>query len=159
MRIRTRRAKGGLAFAAVLLSSAGLSLATAGPASAAYSGKWAAYGNTNPITSSPSTWKCATSKEITADVIAQVCAIKSVSGTARQGAVIVRNNKSSLYSLSAGVGLNDSAHDLLDFWACEPSGVRANSWSVCFGETIGYSGWVDAWGDAAGKDLGLSPDV
>jgi hypothetical protein len=79
---------------AAITAALGLSLATAGPAAATESGTrtqglavaeasgtWRAYGNTNPITSSTSTWKCGSSTTVATNVIAQVCAIRSSSGS------------------------------------------------------------------------------
>ena len=69
---------------AVITAALGLSPATAGPASAA-DGSWRAYGNTNLITSSSSTWKCGSTEQIASNVGVQVCAIRSASGTSVQG--------------------------------------------------------------------------
>ena len=54
--MRVARVVAGLT--AVITAGLGLSLATAGPASATGSGTWRAYGNKNPFTSSSSTWRC-----------------------------------------------------------------------------------------------------
>ncbi|MDV5145844.1 hypothetical protein R1T08_16920 [Streptomyces sp. SBC-4] len=143
---------------AIVTAALGLGLATAGAATAAESGSWRAYGNTNPITSSSSTWRCAGTKVIATDVSAQVCAIRSAGGGAVQGAVIVRNNRSSLYSVAAAMDLYNSSGKL-GAWACSSSGVGANSWSVCFGKTISQSGSVDSVGIANGVNLGVSPKV
>ena len=144
---------------AIITAALGLSLATAGPASAA-DGSWRAYGNTNPITSSSSTWKCASTVKIATSVGAQVCAIRSSSGGAVQGAVIVRNDRDSLYSVSATVGLYNSSGVSIGIWSCPSSGVGANSWSVCFGETLTRSGSVHAQAaTTGGESLGTSPSV
>jgi hypothetical protein len=152
LRIRTRRPAGAtvgqrrrftrrvVASLAVITAFLGLSLATAGTA-AADTGAWKAYGNTNPITSSPSTWECASSRTIASDVIAQVCAIRSESGASAQGAVIVRNNRPSLYVMTAAVDLR-TPDVILGVWHCPSSGVGANSWSVCFGKTLAHRGYV-----------------
>lgn len=124
----------------VITAFLGLSLATAGIA-AADDGVWRSYGNTNPITSSTSTWKCADSRTIASNVVAQVCAIRSPNGKSAQGAVIVRNNRSSLYSMSAAVDLRNS-WEIMGVWHCPSSGVGANSWSVCFGGTRAEQSWV-----------------
>lgn len=163
----TRTGAGSLvAITAVL----GLSLATAGPAAATDAGPaavtdagtWRAYGNTNPITSSPATWRCAGSKTIGASVLAQVCAIRSSTGGSVQAAVIVRNNRSSLYSARADVHLyavNPATR--LGSWECASSGVGANSWSVCFGETLSKpsSVKVNSAGLLNNVGLGQSPNV
>ncbi|MGN9758214.1 hypothetical protein [Streptomyces sp. SD31] len=135
----------------------GTLLVTATPASAA-TGSWRAYGNTNPITSSSSTWRCAGTKALATDVGAQVCAVRSASGASVQGAVIVRNNRSSLYSVAAAMDLYNSSGKLGE-WVCSSSGVGANSWSVCFGQTLSQSGSVDSVGIANGVNLGISPKV
>jgi hypothetical protein len=132
-------------------------LVTTTPAAAA-TGSWRAYGNTNPITSSSSTWHCAGTKTIATSVGAQVCAIRSSGGGSVQGAVIVRNNRSSLYSVQAAMDLYNSSGKL-GAWECSSSGVGANSWSVCFGQTISQSGSVDSVGIANGVSLGVSPKV
>lgn len=143
----------------IITAALGLSLATAGPAAATESGSWRAYGNTNPITSSSSTWHCASTKAIATDVGAQVCAIRSSGGGAVQAAVIVRNNRSSLYSVQAAMDLYTSSGTYLGDWVCSSSGVGANSWSVCFGRTISQSSSVNSVGAANGVDLGISPLV
>ncbi len=137
----------------------GLGLAAAGPAAAAETGSWHAYGNTNPITSSSSTWQCAGSRTVTTDVIAQVCAIRSPGLASVQAAVIVRNNRTSLYSTSATMDLYTPSGAKLGDWACASSGVGAHSWSVCFGRTLPHSGPVNSAGYANGRYLGLSSDV
>jgi hypothetical protein len=115
----------------------GLSLVVAGPAAADdLPGVWKAYGNTNPITSSSSTWRCAPTVALASNVGAQVCAIRS-SGGYVQAAAIVRNNRSSLFATSASTGLSNANGDYLGLtWKCSKSGVAKNSWSVCFGGTI-----------------------
>jgi hypothetical protein len=144
---------------AIVTAALGLSLATAGSASAAETGSWRAYGNTNPITSSSATWRCASTKALATDVGAQVCAIRSSTGASVQAAVIVRNNRSSLYSVGAAMDLYNSSGTKLGAWVCSSSGVGANSWSVCFGRTLSHSGSVDSVGVANGVNLGLSPRV
>jgi hypothetical protein len=142
---------------AVVTAVVGLSLVTASPATAA-TGAWTPYGNTNPISSSNSTWGCARSKALTTNVVAQVCAIRAPGGDAVQAAVIVRNSRSSLYSVSATADLWDEFGEL-DTWECGSSGVGANSWSVCFGRTVADSLLVNSQGSANGVDLGLSSTV
>jgi len=137
----------------------GLSLATAGPAAATDAGAWRAYGNTNPITSSSSTWHCASSQTVATNVLAQVCAIRSSGGGGVQAAVIVRNNRSSLYGAEARMDLYTSSGTRLGDWACASSGVGANSWSVCFGTTLSQSSQVNSVGGLNGVNLGLSPNV
>lgn len=133
-------------------------LLSAGVASAA-TGVWRPYGNTNPITSSPSTWHCASSQPIGSNVVAQVCAVRSASGGAVQGAVVVRNNNAGTYSVSAGMDLRTSSNVSLGNWNCSASGVGGNSWSVCFGDTVTQSSPVDSAGFANSASLGISPYV
>jgi hypothetical protein len=147
------------ALAAVITAFAGLSLVTAGPAAAAEAGYWRAYGNTNPITSSPAEWSCARSKAIATDVLAQVCAVRSPNEVYVQGAVIVRNNRSSLFSTSAAMTVFSGEPRPLGDWVCSSSGVGARSWSVCFGRSFVFRPAVLASGEAKGVDLGVSPYV
>ncbi|MET9634074.1 hypothetical protein ABZX92_42140 [Lentzea sp. NPDC006480] len=65
---------------AVITAFLGLILTTAVPASAT-TGTWVPYGNNNPITGSPSKWVCTASEAISANVVAQVCAIRSGNGS------------------------------------------------------------------------------
>ncbi|UJW28638.1 hypothetical protein L3Q67_25565 [Saccharothrix sp. AJ9571] len=151
----TRRVLAGLtAIVAVVL---GLGLATAGPAAAA-DGVWNAYGNTNPITSSASTWTCGTTVTVAASVVAQSCIVVSPKRKSMQGAVIVRNNKSVLFEANASVSLyRPSGHQVKDTWKCPDSGVGKNSWSVCFGETITFPGSTRAEGTVNYLELPGSP--
>ena len=148
------RAKRTIAVTAVLL---GLTVMTVSPASAA-AGNWKAYGNTNPITSSPHTWVCAGSKAVTTNVVAQVCAIRSASGGSAQGAVIVRNNQSGLFSATALVDLWSAGRGQMGIWECPSSGVGANSWSVCFGrsQSVPSSDPANSFGWAKDKYLGVT---
>ncbi|WP_199548154.1 hypothetical protein [Streptomyces sp. N35] len=137
---------------ATLTATIGLGLATAGSASAD-DGSWRAYGNTNPITSSSSTWKCASTVSLDTSVGAQVCVIRSASGGSVQGAVIVRNNRDSLYRVSATVSLYNSAGVWQGgTWHCAKSGVGANSWSVCYGKTVTTSASRYAQAAATGTE-------
>jgi hypothetical protein len=140
------------------LSLLGLGLVTASPASAA-AGSWKAYGNTNPITSSPHTWKCDASKIISTNVLAQVCVIRSANEELVQGAVIVRNNTNGLFSTSASVKVWNKQPVVLGEWACASSGVATKSWSVCFGRSFPFNPKADATGYANGVFLGDTPDV
>lgn len=142
----TRRVLAGLV--TIVTVALGLSLAIAGPAAAA-TGVWRAYGNTNPITSSDSTWKCGSSEKIGIYTVAQVCAIRSPSGASVQSAVIVRNNSSSVSYAQVWVDL--WTRDVqLNYWECPRSGVGGNSWSVCFGQTLAHRGSVQATASAQG---------
>lgn len=154
--MRVTRAVAGLA--AVIAAVFGLSLATAGPAAAA-NGSWRAYGNTNPITSSTSTWRCTSTTPVAPDVLAQVCAVRAQSGSHVQAAVIVRNNRSILYGATAWADLYSSEIGTLGEWVCPSSGVGANSWSVCFGRTLPHSFPVRSKGSVNGIPLGVSPYV
>jgi hypothetical protein len=123
---------------AIITAALGLSMAAAGPASAA-DGTWVHYGNTNPITSSASTWHCGPTETVNnrPGVVAQVCAVRTAKGDAAQGAVIVRNNNDTSRSVDAWVSLRNSADDsLAGFWDCGTTGVLGHSWKVCFGETL-----------------------
>jgi hypothetical protein len=123
---------------AIATAVLGLSLATAGPAAAADVGKWQHFGNTNPITStrSTNTWRCGSSVTVIAGLIAQACVIRSVNNlTIAQSAVIVRNDRPASYEVSATSDLFWSDGSLAGDWVCGRSGVAANSWSVCFGQT------------------------
>jgi len=150
---------------AVVTAVLGLSLATAGPAAAIdpVSGDWHAYGNTNPISSSSSTWQCTATETIVPGVLTQVCAIRSSSGSSVQTALIVRNNHSTLFFAEVGMHMhaapNQTEGQLLGIWTCSSSGVAAQSWSVCFGQTLTHSGPVWAQADVNGDILGTSPSV
>ncbi|MDQ3789804.1 MAG: hypothetical protein M3422_21505, partial [Actinomycetota bacterium] len=87
--------------ATVLASVIAALLLSAGVASAQQAGVWRAYGNTNPITSSSSTWHCTSTQSIATNVAAQACAVRSAYGSSVQGAVIIRNNRSTLYEVGA----------------------------------------------------------
>jgi hypothetical protein len=116
---------------------------------AQYVGSWRAYGNTNPITSSSSTWACSSTVDVETGIKAQTCAIRSRDGRSVQGAVIVRNNRSSLYTAQSEVRLlthhADGGH-IEGSWECQQSGVGANSWSVCFTLTLTRSEMAEANG-------------
>ncbi|UUU22269.1 hypothetical protein [Streptomyces sp. DSM 40750] len=142
---------------AAITTAMGLSLATAGPAAAADPGTWVRYGNTNPITSSSSTWRCAPTKIITTNVGAQVCAVRTESRLDVQGAVIVRNNKSIDFDARATIDLFGTYS--LGRWECPIDEVKPNSWSVCFGHTERHNGAVDSLGTLNGGTIGVSPMV
>ena len=124
----------GAAFAALALC-----LVTAAPAAAASdSGAWQAYGNNNPIkTTAPWAWFCGSSYPFDTYMLAQACVVRPVSGTGAKAAVIVRNNRSSLYGVQVAMTLNNvSDKQGLGRWVCGNSGVAAHSWSVCYGQPI-----------------------
>jgi hypothetical protein len=73
--------------------------------------------------------------------------------------VIVRNNRSSLYSLDAEVTIRNVFNTVLGTWNCPSSGVAGNSWSVCFGSSFGHTGPVHAYGSAYSVSLGVTGDV
>jgi hypothetical protein len=155
--MRVTRVIAGLAtaIAAVL----GIILATAGSASAAETGTWRAYGNTNPVTSSSSTWHCASTVNVSYTVKAQVCAIRSASGTGVQAAVIVRNNGTGLFVGPASMDLATRTV-YLGRWDCPAGwGVKPGTWSVCFGRTLTQSSPVNSSGNLVGTALGGSPFV
>jgi hypothetical protein len=145
------------AAATVASVALGLSLATATPAAAA-SGQWVRYGNTNPITSSPSTWRCNSSETIATNMVAQVCAVRSANETGVQGAVIVRNNASYGQGARAQVYLGNGT-SAIGNWNCDWGSVWSNSWSVCFGPTLNRTSDHHAWGYANDNYLGDSPFV
>jgi len=144
---------------AVVIGVLGLGLASAGPAAATQAGNWRAFGNTNPITSTSDTtwWSCGHTISVATDVLAQVCVVKNIRGTARQGAVIVRNNRPGLYGAEAAVDLSTIDEGFYDRWICPRSGVGANSWSVCFGSTVLTENGMWAHGGVNGVDLPVSP--
>lgn len=116
----------------------GLGMATAGPAAATGSLNWRNFGGTNPITSSTSTWFCHSSVTIAADVVAQTCMVLSSDGVSVQAAVIVRNNRSTLFTVQTSMNETDAFFDEIEWEdGCRPSGVGAHSWAVCFGPTLG----------------------
>jgi hypothetical protein len=142
----------------------GLSLVNASPAAAADGiGSWRAYGTTNPIKSSSSLWICGATQPIATEVIAQVCAVRlDIDKTGVQGAVIVRNNRSSLFTAEAAVDLSKSPANggaFIKRWICSSSGIAKGSWSVCFGKTISVADDVVARGGVNGVNLGVSPPV
>lgn len=131
--MRTRRVVTGLT--AVVTAVTSLTLASSGPAAAA-DGSWRAYGNTNPVTSSPSHWTCSGTREIADNVLAQACVVRTPNYESAQTAVIVRNNRSNLFGVYADAWLwRNSDNYPLGNWYCNSSGVAAHSWSVCFGQT------------------------
>jgi hypothetical protein len=147
---------------AIITAALGLSMAAAGPASAADGvGTWVHYGNTNPITSSASTWRCGPTQTVEAGVVAQVCAIRSAARNSAQAAVIVRNNLGASYSTDAWMRLRNSADSsIAGNWDCDSTGVAANSWKVCFGDTLYPKlASVYARGFAGTELLERSPDV
>ena len=159
MKIRSMPTRVIAGLTASITAALGLSLATAGPAAAAERGSWRAYGNTNPISSSSSKWRCGGTETVDTNVFAQVCAIRSPSGSHVQAAVIVRNNRSNLYSAVAAMDLYTRSGSRQGEWECSSSGVGANSWSVCFGRTLTQASPVYSAGYANGVYLALSPYI
>ncbi|MBB5803699.1 hypothetical protein F4560_003467 [Saccharothrix ecbatanensis] len=91
-------------------------------------------------------------------MLAQACIVVSANRNSMQGAVIVRNNRSSLFAANASVSLyRPSGHQVMDAWKCSESGVGANSWSVCFGKTITYPGSTRAEGSVNYREIPGSP--
>jgi hypothetical protein len=157
--MRIPRAVAGLA--AVIAAVLGLNLAAAGSAAAAVSwetGSWHPYGNTNPISSSSSTWNCDVTVSIGDNVGGQICAVRSASGNSVQAAVLVRNNRSSSASVWARMELF-AGPTRLGGWNCATSGVAPHSWSVCFGRSLTRSSTAFSYGSANGVLLGVSGNV
>lgn len=143
----------------VVTAVLGLNVIATGPAQAALEGVWRPYGNKNPISTSESTWRCHSTKTVVTNVLAQVCAVRTPGGEGVQAAVIVRNNRSGLYSISAWADLVTapaSGGETIAAWECPSSGVAANSWSVCFGATERERDPVSSHGVAGGVDLGIT---
>jgi hypothetical protein len=149
-------------FATVITAVAGLSLAIAGPAAANGSQSWRPYGNTNPITSSASTWRCGNSENPagTGNVFWQICAVRAPDGHEVQAALVVRNDNSGPYTVETQMDLASGTTGK-DLWegGCNPSGVAAHSWSVCFGPTLTTSGPVFASGSENGENFVQTPVV
>lgn len=154
--------------AAAITAVAGMGLAAAGPASATLppgggtGGTWRAFGNTNPITSTPNDeWACASSRQIGVNVFAQVCALRSFDTADVQAAIIVRNDKPVTYDAQGSMDLVDTnVGGSVNSYVCPLSGVAPDTWSVCFGSTLSNPNPVFARGDAGNfVDLGTSPDV
>lgn len=148
---------------ALITAALGLSVATAGPASAAAYGSWHHYGNTNPITSSSSTWRCGSSTNLSSVSVGQICAIRSSSGTSAQAALIIRNNAT--YTIWHGGGwfkLRNLSGTTAGEWDCASpeEGIAPKSWSVCFGETLSPKlEMVRTRGGVGGLTLEASPYV
>lgn len=141
--------------ALILFSAAALALGfTSALPAAAATGTWRPYGNTNPITSSRSAWKCASTVTVGFNLLSQVCIIRSRNGASIQGAVIVRNNNTFLYNTNANVTVLNAGGRIFDTWYCPQSGVGANSWSVCFGKTFNWNALAYSYGFANGGWLG-----
>jgi hypothetical protein len=149
--MRAKRVAAGSA--AVVTTVLGLNLATTGPAAAA-GGTWRAYGNTNPITASSSTWFCGSTVTVGSSVVAQACTVRSPSRPYVQSAAIVRNNRSSSFSASASITMFE--YIPVGTWTCSSSGVAAHSWSVCFGQTRTIVSSVATYGDVNGHNIPTS---
>jgi hypothetical protein len=138
---------------------AGSLLSTATPAAAA-TGRWGGYGNTNPITSSSSSWSCNETRALATSVGAQICAVKAPKGSWFQAAVIVRNNQPSRFYVSADMTMRSLVDGVRGTWTCPSEPVAAKTWSVCFGETLDeYSNTVFVSGHANGRDLGSASNT
>lgn len=121
-----------------IVTSAGISIFLPTPAHASLVGTWRAYEDTNPITSSPYDWSCNGTIALSRDrtLLAQICMIKK-SGNIRQGAVIIRNSRSSLYRVAVNMTITDYLWgDEVGYWECSSSGVASHSWSVCFSSNV-----------------------
>jgi hypothetical protein len=122
---------------------------------------WQPYGNTNPITSTSSNngwiWKCGPTKEVTSSILSQVCLVRTSDKRYLRGAVIVRNNRSSLFNSYANVKVADSISTIRSS-SCSSSGVGANSWSVCYGGDF-FSWPYSAYADGSTNGVPLSQTV
>ncbi|MFE6616528.1 hypothetical protein [Amycolatopsis sp. NPDC057786] len=95
---------------------------------------------------------------VSVSVLAQACIVVTPKREHMQGAVIVRNNRSSAFRTTASVSLfRPSGHQVMETWKCGESGVGANSWSVCFGTTILYPGSTRAEGTVDYREIPGSP--
>jgi hypothetical protein len=127
--------------AAVTIAVLGLTAvpaAAAVPAATDGVGTWHPFGNTNPITAGKATWRCGQTSEIVTGLEGQGCAIRSSGGNDVQAAMIVRNDRPASFALTGLVNLTTSQGvPIPNFeWVCSQSEIAANSWSVCFGQTI-----------------------
>ncbi len=161
-RTKTRRLITGMV--ATVAAVVGLGLVSAGPAAAAdpvADGSWVTYGTRNPITSSTSTWKCGSTKSIATSVSAQTCAIRSAGGSSVQGAVIVRNSRSTAFKTNAFVSVYDyELVESLGSWYCGSKALAPGGWTVCFGSTFSYAWPVYVlYAEANSVSLGTSPAV
>ncbi|MEV6844142.1 hypothetical protein [Actinoplanes sp. NPDC051411] len=155
------------AYAAAAVTVAVTAVAGANPASAADpAGNWRAYGNTSPTLHSPSVWVCGDTAPITSGVVAQACVVRGkgdppdVESTLVQAAVIVRNNRSGVYTAEAAAELDTwPGLQFYKRWICPASGIAPNSWSVCFGVTFNYFDRMQAKGGVNGTSLPTSPEV
>jgi hypothetical protein len=156
MRLKTLAA----AATAVITTALGLSVLTAGPATAStaaavYPGVWRSY-QSNPI---GPRWYCRnTATSIGADISGRPCIIHSADGQYVQGAVVILNNRSTVVPVEAAVNVYDDLGKYGE-WHCGRSGVGGSSWSVCFGNTFRYTGFDYTHGGANGTDLGTSPAI
>jgi len=140
-------------FAQMLFSATGALVLQATAATAG----WVSYGETNPITSRNSTWECQRTQSVSTNVEVQVCTVRSASGTDVQGAIIVWNNNTYLYSTNARMTVYYEYGNVRGDWSCRWSGVAAHSWSVCFGSTFAARGYrYSTEGYANGKYLGTT---
>jgi hypothetical protein len=155
MRLKTLAA----AATAVITAALGLSVLTAGPATASTAadpkvGVWRSY-DSNPI---GSRWFCGNPTSIGADISGRPCIITATDGVSVQGAVVILNNRSTVVPVEAAVNVYNLV-DKYGEWHCSRSGVGRSSWSVCFGETFRSSAYVFTHGGANGHDLGTSPAI
>jgi hypothetical protein len=145
--------------AAIVTTVLGLILATAGPAAAAdFPGRWQSY-TTSPITG-PSTWKCSYSDPFDTNMLAQFCVVRTQNGSGVQGAMIVRNNRDTLYGAQVAIKLQDNLF-IWGQWVCPRSGIAPHTWSVCYGETFPHSSPIYTYlGGVNGQLIGEgAPDV
>jgi hypothetical protein len=138
----------------------GLNVVAVGPAQASPYGTWRPY-RTSPINVG---WRCGATSTITTGVFAQACVIRSTAVTNRvQAAVIVQNRRSTGYSTWADASLMEDNVERSGIgegtWRCSSSGLAANSYSVCFGETEIFADFALAGGTVHNVILGYSPST
>jgi hypothetical protein len=134
--MRVKRTFAGLT--SVAAAAVGVIVTVQGPALAddAAPAVWRSYGNTAPPASA---WNCGASDSFDSGAVAQACIVVTADHRWAQGAVIVRNNRDSLYGAEVAMiteGETASSTVVDERWACPNSGIAAHTWSVCFTSTF-----------------------
>lgn len=131
--------------AAVVIGVLGLSVVSASPAAAVVTerGVWRA-SSTDPSKIGTAEWGCGAATPINTGVVAWACAIRSRNGLHVQVAAVVQNTRSSLYTANAAMLRGDIYGHDFGRWECASSGIAANSWATCYGDTDDYAAkiWV-----------------